>query len=57
MIYLDKKGIPSGLQEIIIRIKRSDEWVRISSGDTEAIRAFFDNSFPKEQMKEGMPLK
>lgn len=52
MIYIQKEGIPSSVEQKIIEIKKSDNWKMIDPEDTNAIRNVFDDEFPKEEVKQ-----
>lgn len=54
MIYISKMGISDELQEEIIKLQKNSEWISILESDTNAIRSFFDDEFPKEKMKRAL---
>lgn len=52
MIYIEKEGLTSSVDECIIGIRKSDRWKKIKNGDTVAVRHVFDNEFPKDEIKQ-----
>lgn len=51
MIFIEKEGLPSSVDERIIGIRKSKAWKEIKDSDTAAIRNVFNNEFPKEEVK------
>lgn len=51
MVFIEKEGIPSSVDESIIKIKKSKKWKDIKEDDTNAIRAVFNDEFPKDEIK------
>lgn len=51
MIFIEKEGLPSSVNERIIGIRKSEAWKEIKDSDTAAIRNVFNNEFPKEEVK------
>jgi len=52
MIYVQKEGLPSSIEQEIIEIRKSANWKSIEEEDTDAIRNVFDNIFPKDRVKQ-----
>ena len=52
MLYIEKEGLPKGIHEKIIELRKSKEWKNIEETDTDSIRDVFDNVFPKNEVKE-----
>ena len=52
MIYIEKEELPDSVKEKIIGLSKSEEWGNIDEKETDKIRSFFDNYFPKTEVKE-----
>jgi uncharacterized protein (TIGR02646 family) len=52
MIYIKKEGLSDEINRKIIEIRKSDKWNDIGEGNTKAIRAVFNDDFPKDAVKE-----
>ena len=51
MIHIEKEGLPQNVKEKIIRLSKSNEWKLVPDDDAKAIRHFFNDVFPKEDVK------
>ena len=52
MIYIEKEELPDSVKEKIIGLSKSEEWGNIDEKETDKIRSFFDNYFPKTEVKD-----
>lgn len=52
MIYIEKEGLSSGMEQQIIKIRKSNMWKNIDKNNTKAVRQVFDNEFPKNDVKK-----
>lgn len=52
MIHIEKEGLPDGIKQKIIEIRKSESWKNIDDNDVEDIRNVFDNDFPKNDVKK-----
>ena len=54
MIFIEKEGMPTSVEERIIGIRKSEAWKEIEDSNTAAIRKVFNNDFPKDEVKRIM---
>ena len=53
MLYIRKASVPNDVQEKSIEIKKTAEWKKVFSSDSNAIRSYFD-LLDKEKIREGL---